>query len=150
LQTHANSLVSVQAAQLAVDDRIYLPATRRVVALGVVSTHTSGGAWCGHPGCPPASTRLPADLSYSFLLRATGIACIRAHVDRIASAPEWSYRNGHWRDYGQADSNAAERIAVFGALIETSVYGLPDGRHAEQSLGARLARRMLRVARRWL
>ena len=149
LQTHVNSLMSVQAAQLAVDDRIYLPATRRVVALGIVSTHASGGAWCGHPGCPPASTRLPADLSYSFLLRVSGIACLRAHVDRIASAPEWAYQQGHWRSYGQAESNASAPISVFGALIETSAHGLPESRHAEQTLRARIARRLLRVARRW-
>lgn len=146
LQTFANSLVSIQAVQLAIDDRAYLPATRRVVALGVVSTHASGGAWCGHPGCPPASTRLPADLPYSFLLRATGIACIRAHVDRIVSAPEWAYRNGHWHDYGQAECRESATVAVFGALIETSAHGLPEDRHRDQSLFARMERRI----KRWI
>lgn len=139
-----NSLMSLDAVPLAVDDHIALPGTRRVVALGVVSTHAAGGAWCGHPGCPPASTRLPADLSYAFLLRVTGLPCIRAHVDQIVSAPGWAYRNGHWRDYGQALSAEPGPIEVFGALIETTANGQPAS-YTRPTLGERIERRL----RRW-
>lgn len=126
-QTFTNALMTVPARRLEVDQEIALPHTRRVVALGVVSEHASGGAWCGHPECPPVSTRLPADLGYAFLLRASAIACTRARVDRIVSAPDWAYRNGYLRSYGQALSNEPGRIAVFGALIEAEARATPAG-----------------------
>lgn len=143
-RTLKNSLMTLEAVPLAVDDRMALPATRRVVALGVVSTHASGGAWCGHPGCPPASTRLPADLSYAFLLRVTGLPCIRAHIDQIVSAPGWAYRNGHWRDYGQALVSEPGPVEVFGALIDTAAHGQPAA-YTRPTLAERIERRI----RRW-
>lgn len=126
-QTFANALMTVPARQLEVDQAIALPPTRRVVALGVVSEHASGGAWCGHPECPPVSTRLPASLDYAFLLRASALACTRASIDRIVSAPDWAYRNGYLRSYGQELSDAPGRIALFGALIEVDAPAAPSG-----------------------
>ena len=117
----ANSLLEVDAVELAIDQQVVLPPTRRIVALGIVSTHMSGGAWCGHRGCPPASTRLPSSENYSFLLRITGLPCLRGGVDaieRVVSAPAWSYCNGCWRDYGQELSASPDQIAIFGALVE--------------------------------
>lgn len=118
----ANSLLEVEAVELSIDQQVSLPPTRRIVALGIVSTHMSGGAWCGHRGCPPASTRLPSSEDYSFLLRVTGLPCLRAGIDaieRVVSAPAWSYCNGSWRDYGQELSDSPDQIAIFGALVET-------------------------------
>lgn len=109
-----NALVHVAALSLAPDDWVALPTGARVVAAGVASTHDGGGLWCGHAGCPPASTRLPADLHYRFLLRATGMACRRPAQERMASAPSWSFACGQWRDYGQANCTEAAPVAVFG------------------------------------
>lgn len=139
-----NSLMAFDALRLQVDESAFFPATRRVVALGIVATHASGGAWCGHESCPPASTRLPQELPYDFLLRVTGVPCIRAHVDRIASAPGWAYRRGFWCDYGQALSDAPGEIALFGALLETAPFGMPADIRRERSLAVRLERRLLR------
>ena len=118
----ANSLLEVDAVELTIDQQVVLPATRRIVALGIVSSHMSGGAWCGHRGCPPASTRLPSSENHTFLLRVTGLPCLRVGVDpleRVVSAPAWSYCNGYWRDYGQELSATPNQIAIFGALLET-------------------------------
>lgn len=142
-RTLKNSLMTLDAMSVAIDEQVVIPATRRIVALGVVSTHESGGAWCGHPSCPPASTRLPDDLPYSFLLRVTGIPCVRACVDRIVSAPGWAYRNGHWRDYGQALDHPPGTIELFGVLIETSAHGLPAD-YRTPSLRDRIERRLTR------
>ena len=142
-RTLKNTLMTLETVPLAVDDPVLLPGTRRVVALGIVSTHGAGSAWCGHPGCPPACTRLPEALGYSFLLRVTGLPCIRAHVDRIVSAPGWAYRNGHWCDYGQALDARPGPIELFGALIETSPHGLPTD-HRPPGLLDRIERRLKR------
>jgi hypothetical protein len=118
LQTFANSLMSLETVTLPVDARLALPQHRRIVAAGVISTHASGGAWCGHPCCPPSSTRLPADLPYSFLARTTALACVQRQRNAIASAPAWAYARGHWADYGQALSDAPGEVALFGVLYE--------------------------------
>ncbi len=117
---YSNSLVEVSASVLGVGEQLSLPDTRRVIALGVVSTAESGAVWCGHPECPPAATRMPPELHYPFLLRTTGIPCVRAQVHMLTSAPDWAFRNGVWRAYGHALSDAPGPVSLFGALIETS------------------------------
>lgn len=112
-----NALVQTAVLPLEPDEWVALPPGARVAAAGVASTHESGGLWCGHAGCPPASTRLPAELHYRFLLRATGTACRRPQQARIASAPSWSFTCGHWRDYGQDTCTVAAPIAVFGIAV---------------------------------
>lgn len=120
----SNSFLKTQAIILRSDEAIDVPQASRIVALGVLSTHDSGGAWCGHPGCPPASTRLQAELDYSFLLRSTGILCVRRAIDKVASAPAWAYGRGTWAGYGQALSSAPGRLLVFGMLYEPAI-GVP-------------------------
>lgn len=117
LQHVANSLLAVDAASLQIDQALALPPHRRVVAVGVLSRHGSGAVWCGHPGCPPMSTRLPDSLPYRFLLRGTGLPCLRHRIDRLVAAPDWCYHVGEVRGYGQAPSQPGP-IEVFGALLE--------------------------------
>lgn len=111
-----NSLLEIDALDLPVHASIGIPASTRIVALGIVSTHASGGAWCCHPGCAPASTRLPAGLDYPFLLRASGLPCIRHSVTHIGAAPDWAYQRGVWAGYGQEISSEPGPIAIFGML----------------------------------
>ncbi len=113
-----NALLSIDAVPLAPDAGLALPPLRRIVGVGCISTHESGGLWCGHPGCPPASLRLPAELHYPFLLRTTAIPCLRGEISRIVSAPDYAYGRGVWCDYGQALSNAPADVGVFGVLYE--------------------------------
>lgn len=119
-----NALLSIDAMPLAPDANFAVPPLRRIVGVGCVSTHESGGLWCGHPGCPPASLRLPAGLPYAFLLRTTAIPCLRGEISRIVCAPDYAYGRGVWCDYGQALSNAPGEVAVFGVLYETGA-GMP-------------------------
>jgi hypothetical protein len=119
LRTIHNSLVAIDALPLAEGMAIAIPAASRIVGIGIVSTHESGGIWCGHPGCPPASTRLPAKLPYGFLLRNTAVPCLRGRVSSIASATDHTYGSGVWADYGQELSNSPGEVAVFGILYET-------------------------------
>lgn len=117
----SNRLLLAQALELAPDEGVALPEGAELVAAGVVSTHVSGGLWCGHAGCPPASTRLPRDLQYRFLLRTSGLGCRRPPPERIAAAPEWSFACGQWRDYGQEPCADAAPIAVFGIVARRAV-----------------------------
>jgi hypothetical protein len=114
-----NSLLAIDAVPLQIDATVALPPLRRVVGIGCVSTHESGGLWCGHPGCPPASLRLPAELPYAFLLRTTSIPYLRGEISRIVCAPDYAYGRGVWCDYGQALSGVPAEIGVFGVLYET-------------------------------
>lgn len=113
-----NSLLAIDAVPLQVDAAVGLPPLRRIVGVGCVSTHESGGLWCGHPGCPPASLRLPAGLPYPFLLRTTAIPCLRGEISRIGSAPNHAYGRRVWSDYGQALSKIPAEVSVFGVLYE--------------------------------
>lgn len=128
--TFCNSLLAIETVALPVDARVGLTGTTRIVSVGVVSTHASGGLWCGHPGCAPASTRLPADLHYDFLLRSTGLPCVRATTDALAAAPTWAYTCGLWAAYGQALCPDPGTVAIFGVLHE------PPPRAWTQLLGA--------------
>ena len=118
LRNFRNSLLAIDAVPLQVDDAVALPPLRRIVGVGCVSSHATGGLWCGHPGCPPASLRLPAVLPYPFLLRTTAIPCLCGEISRIACAPAYAYGRGVWCDYGQALSNVPGEVGVFGVLYE--------------------------------
>lgn len=119
LRRFDNSLLSIDAAALAVDARLALPPLRRIIGVGCISAHDSGGLWCGHPRCMPASMRLPKELPYSFLLRATTIPCLQMSVSQIICAPKHAYGCGAWADYGQVRCDSPGEIGVFGVLYET-------------------------------
>lgn len=113
-----NSLMTVSALELPVDGRVELPKNDRIVAVGIISTHMTGGVWCGHSGCAPAATRLPAELDHAFLLRATPVPCVRAQVECLAAAPTWAYRRGVWAAYGQELSEEPAPVMIFGVLFK--------------------------------
>lgn len=149
-RTFANSLVSVQAVTLPVDATVPVPDVARVVGLGVLSTHSSGAAWCGHPGCAPAATRLPADLDYAFLLRATGLPCVRDRINAVGSAPAWAYGRGVWAAYGQELSEEPGEVAVFGMLcVPAANPSFPVGSGPASSCGYRWRARARRFVRHW-
>ena len=142
-----NTLLSIEAVPLAPDGGLVVPPLRRIVGVGCVSTHESGGLWCGHPGCPPASLRLPAELPYSFLLRTTAIPCLRGGISRIVCAPAYAYARGVWCDYGQALSNAPAEVGVFGVLYETGTGAqIPFKPHPVNRLRASLGALYRRLA----
>jgi hypothetical protein len=118
VQQFQNSLLSINVAPLAANATVPMPPMLRIVSIGCISTHESGGLWCGHPRCRPMSTRLPADLAYAFLLRTTGTPCSHG-VSRIVLAPEHAYRRGVWCAYGQELCDSSGTVAVFGILYET-------------------------------
>lgn len=119
MRTFSNSLTSIESVILGgVDARIAIAAAKRIVGIGIVSTHASGGLWCGHSRCPAVSTRLPDDLDYPFLLRSTTLPCLRARVDALVSAPALAYRGRTCAAYGQARCHATGPVAVFGMLYE--------------------------------
>ncbi|MGA7296616.1 MAG: hypothetical protein WBW92_03765 [Rhodanobacteraceae bacterium] len=146
-----NSLMTVQAVALPVDAATGFQSdlASRIVSLGVLSTHASGGAWCGHQGCAPASTRLPAELDYAFLLRATGLPCVRGTLDTVASAPGWAYARGVWAAYGQAVCDQPGDVMLFGMFYVPA--GSPDVASWPAPIGDRsLKARVWRRLRRWL
>ncbi|MDN5925425.1 MAG: hypothetical protein L0H70_10565 [Xanthomonadales bacterium] len=126
----SNSLVNLSAVSLHEGDRLPIAATSRVVAIGLLSTHASGGVWCGHPGCAPAATRLPAELAFPFLLRCSGLPCVRAQLDSIACAPDWAYGRGLWAAYGQALCAQPGQVWVFGVLYAPTTALISPTRHA--------------------
>ncbi|NCT68732.1 MAG: hypothetical protein GXC76_13995 [Rhodanobacteraceae bacterium] len=140
--TFRNSLLAIEAVALPVDARLGLATTTRIVSVGIVSTHVTGGLWCGHPGCAPAATRLPLDLHYDFLLRSTALPCVRAATDALAAAPAWAYACGLWAGYGQVLCHAPGTVAVFGLLHEPPSAGRGQNRllDAVRALAARLNR----------
>lgn len=143
-----NTLLSIDAVPLAPDGGLAVPPLRRIVGVGCVSTHESGGLWCGHPGCPPASLRLPAELPYPFLLRTTAIPCLRGEISRIVCAPAYAYARGVWCDYGQALSRASAEVGVFGVLYETGTDAqIPFKPHPVNRLRASLGALYRRLAR---
>ncbi len=97
----SNSLVSLRALSLDIDRPLHVDAASRIVAAGIVSTHDTGSLWCRHPRCASASTRLPADLDYAFLLRTTALPCLSPRISELGSAPDYAYFRGNWADYGQ-------------------------------------------------
>lgn len=117
VQTFRNSLLSVDALVLGPDIAAPMPAADRIVGIGIVSTHDSGALWCGHPGCLPVSTRLPAALPYEFLLRTTGVPC-RRRIGSITSASGRTLSMQVWYDYGQEPDCSSGAVAVVGILIE--------------------------------
>lgn len=127
--TFSNSLASVESVTLAVAERVTIAAARRIIGIGIVSTHASGGLWCGHPDCAAVSTRLPGDLGYPFLLRSTTLPCQHARIDTLASAPAGAYGAHVCAAYGQARCRATGPVAVFGLLYEPSDDGDTTLRH---------------------
>jgi hypothetical protein len=119
VRQYRNSLLAIDAVPLQIDATVALPPLRRIVGVGCVSTHESGGLWCGHPGCPPASLRLPSGLPYPFLLRTTAIPCLRGEISHIGSAPNHAYGRRVWCDYGQALSKVSAEVSVIGVLYES-------------------------------
>jgi hypothetical protein len=119
LKTFRNSLVTIDAVMLSPGAKIAIPGAPRIVGIGLVSTHDSGAIWCGHPGCLPSSTRMPAKLLYAFLLRSTGILCSRASISWLTSADETVINHGVWADYGQARECGPSEVGIFGVLYET-------------------------------
>jgi len=119
-QTFRNSLVTIDAIPLGPGETVAVPVSQRIVAVGIVSAHDSGGLWCGHADCMPASTRLPEKLPYTFLLRVTGIPCKRDQISSITSATKHAYRDGVWRDYGQDLCSVPGSAGVFGILYEAA------------------------------
>ena len=117
LSSFSNSLVAVEAAVLEPGARIQLPIVGRVVALGIVSTRDSGLIWCGHHGCPCASTALPHDLPYSFLLRTTAVRCKREVVLLQCTDGE-TPPSEVWHDYGLRSQRVQGKVAVYGVLLE--------------------------------
>lgn len=139
MRNFRNSLLAIDAVPLQVDDAVALPSLCRIVGVGCVSSHETGGLWCGHPGCPPASLRLPAELPYPFLLRTTAIPCLRGEISRIVCAPVYAYGRGVWCDYGQALSNVPGEVGVFGVLYETGTGAqIPFQPHPANRLRAAL------------
>ena len=136
-----NSLLAIDAVLLVPDAEVALPRLRRIIGVGCVSTHESGGLWCGHPGCPPASLRLPAELSYAFLLRTTAISCLRGEVARVVCAPAYAYGRGVWSDYGQTLSTVPAEVGIFGVLYETGA-----GSAVPFKLGSRVGRLWIALA----
>lgn len=118
MKTFSNSLTSIECVTLGVDACIAIPAAKRIIGIGIVSAHASGGLWCGHSRCPAVSTRLPDDLDYPFLLRSTTLPCLHARVDTLVSAPAPAYRGQTCAAYGQARCHATGPVAVFGLLYE--------------------------------
>jgi hypothetical protein len=116
-QSFSNSLMAIQTLSLTPGTSIRIPLARRVIAIGIASTHESGGLWCGHPRCRPASARLPDTLAYPFLLRGTGLPCLRS-TTQLVCATEAAYARGDWTDYGQQLGSSPARVAVFGVLCE--------------------------------
>jgi len=119
----ANTLMSVRALQMKPNNSAYVlpkPA-RRVVALGLVTTHRSGAVWCGHACCGPASARLPVGDGHPFLLQSSRLPCVRDHIISLQSAPPHAMRRSIWADATQArcaDDGDSAPVALFGALIE--------------------------------
>jgi hypothetical protein len=144
LRTFHNSLVTIDALPLSEGTAIAIPAANRILGIGIVSTHASGGIWCGHPGCPPASTRLPEKLPYDFLLRTTAVPCLVGRVSSIASATDKVYDSGVWTDYGQEMSSIPGEVAVFGILYETQ----SDAGTKFRALAHRYWRRLRMAVRR--
>ncbi len=151
---YTNSLMDVPALALPVDSRITLPANERIVAVGIVSTHASGGLWCGHPGCAPAATRLPSELRHDFLLRASPVPCVRAGIEGLVAAPDWSYGRGVWAAYGQELCEQSGPVVVFGVLYEPTPADAeggarrPDNRRSQWRYRLRGSRDGL-LARAW-
>lgn len=116
-EIYANSFLSCDALVLREDDFVPIERTDRLV-IGVVSSVDSGFVWCGHLGCPPASTRLPEELSkFKFLLRTTRLPCMRIKAPlMVRAAPAWSLQGSIWGDYGQSLERHEAPVAVFGAL----------------------------------
>ena len=114
----SNSFLRTPALRLRPDESVVLPATVRVVAAGVLSQHQSGALWCGHAGCPPSANRLPDTLSYSFLMRVALVACQRAPITRVVSAPDWSFQCGQSFGYGFSPCSGAGDVLLFGVLVE--------------------------------
>lgn len=152
-----NSLMAVEAITLSVDARLAIPAAARLVGVGVLSTHRSGGLWCGHPGCAPAATRLPTDLAYAFLLRSTPVPCVREQIDCLAAAPTWAYARGVWAGYGQEVCDQPGEVSVFGVLYEPArppqsvTMGAGDGAVVPHKAHVKAGRRSIRgiAARVW-
>lgn len=116
----SNSLVCVNAVEAQIGTSINVPDLGCIVAVGIVSTHESGALWCGRPECSPVSTRLPAKLGYSFLLRSTALPCSHFNGGVLASAPQRAFGRGTWAGYGQERTSPPGPIWVFGILYDSS------------------------------
>ncbi len=125
---HANSLVQADAYELG--EPVAIPRGRAIA--GVVSTAESGPLWCGHFGCPAASTRLPeAVRQHKFLVRATRVPCLRLEGPlALRAAPSWGLSSGVYADYGMERSDELGPVHLIGLLIAPRCSGTEAARSA--------------------